>query len=90
VRLSIVAALAAAERVEFRLLRDTVEVSDSLLSKHLRVLEDAGYVIAEKGSVGRRPRTWLSLSPHGLAALRGHVAALNRIVATVAAPLATD
>jgi DNA-binding MarR family transcriptional regulator len=81
VRLSIVAALASAEKVEFRLLRDTIEVSDSLLSKHLRTLDEAGYVHVEKGSVGRRPRTWLSITATGRAALDGHVAALTRIVA---------
>ncbi len=81
VRLSIVAALASAEKVEFRLLRDTIEVSDSLLSKHLRTLDEAGYVHVEKGSVGRRPRTWLSITAAGRAALDGHIAALTRIVA---------
>ncbi|GAA0355586.1 hypothetical protein GCM10009530_00830 [Microbispora corallina] len=44
VRLSIMAALAASEKAGFRFLRDTIEVSDSLLSKHILTLEEAGYV----------------------------------------------
>jgi DNA-binding MarR family transcriptional regulator len=79
VRFSIVAALAAAERLEFRSLRDSVEISDSLLSKHLAALEEASYVEVSKGHVGKRPRTWVSLAPHGRAAFEAHFAALRAI-----------
>jgi DNA-binding MarR family transcriptional regulator len=39
-------------------LRDTIEVSDSVFSKHATRLEDAGYVKIRKGYAGKRPRTW--------------------------------
>jgi DNA-binding MarR family transcriptional regulator len=80
VRLSIVAALASVDRMEFPYLRDLVEVSDSLLSKHVAVLENAGYVEVAKGYVGKRPRTWLSLTGTGRAAFKNYRAALNEIV----------
>lgn len=80
VRLSIVAALAASERMEFQLLRDTVEISDSLLSKHIATLENAGYVQVTKGYAGKRPRTWLSLSQQGRDAFRRYVDTLRHIV----------
>ncbi|MFI6387197.1 winged helix-turn-helix domain-containing protein [Nonomuraea sp. NPDC050540] len=79
VRLSIMALLAAAETADFRFLRDTVEVSDSLLSKHLDTLEKAGYVRVEKGFVGKRPRTWLALTEEGRAAFQEYTAVLRRI-----------
>ncbi|MBG0821228.1 transcriptional regulator [Planomonospora sp. ID91781] len=79
VRLSIMAALAAAEKAEFRLLRDTIEVSDSLLSKHILTLEEAGYVEVEKVFVGKRPRTWLSLTDDGRRAFRDYVSVLKRL-----------
>lgn len=79
VRLSIVAALAAADSVDFRYLRELVEVSDSLLSKHLGVLEDAGYIAVSKGYEGKRPRTWLSLTPAGQDAYSRYLATLERI-----------
>lgn len=79
VRFSVVAALAGVERAEFALVRDTVEVSDSVLSKQVALLEGAGYVEVEKGKVGRRPRTWLSLSADGDRAFARHVAALQAI-----------
>ena len=87
VRFSIVATLAAAEHAEFGFVRDTVEVSDSVLSKHVTTLEQAGYVAVRKGYVGKRPRTWLSLTATGLTAFHAHCAALRTIAgATDSAP----
>jgi DNA-binding MarR family transcriptional regulator len=83
VRFSIVAALAAAEHVDFRFLRDSVEVSDSALSKQITTLERAGYVRVRKGAVGRRPRTYVSLTPEGRAAYHAHLAALRAIATGV-------
>jgi DNA-binding MarR family transcriptional regulator len=80
VRLSVMAALRHADAVHFGLLRDTVEVSDSLLSKHLASLETAGYVEVTKGYAGRRPRTWYSLTTKGQEAFDAYIAALREIV----------
>jgi DNA-binding MarR family transcriptional regulator len=80
VRLSVMAALAGAERVDFRYLRDLVEVSDSLLSKHMALLEEAGYVLVVKGYHGKRPRTWFALTDTGRAAFESYLLALHDIV----------
>lgn len=80
VRLSIVATLAHAERVDFAFLRDHLEVGDSNLSRHLTALEEAGYIRIDKVFERKRARTWLSLSGEGRAAFERHVAALRRIV----------
>lgn len=79
VRFSIMATLAAAEQAEFAFVRDLVEVSDSVLSKQVGLLETAGYVAVRKGYVGKRPRTWLSLTERGRAAFGAHVAVLQQI-----------
>lgn len=79
VRFSIVATLATAAQAEFGFVRDTVEVSDSVLSKHVNTLEKAGYVRVKKGYVGKRPRTWLSLTSRGHQAFDAHCAALRAI-----------
>ena len=55
----------AAGKAEFRLIRDTVELTDSALSQQVTTLEQAAYVKVPKGQVGRRPRTWLSATPAG-------------------------
>jgi DNA-binding MarR family transcriptional regulator len=80
IRLSIIAALSRAAEIEFRALRDRIEISDSALSKQISQLENAGYVEVRKGYFGKRPRTWLSISDEGRVALKRHVAALHAIV----------
>lgn len=79
VRLSIAAALQGVERAEFALVRDSVEITDSALSKQCALLETAGYLEVAKGRVGRKPRTWLSLTAAGRGALSRHLAALRAI-----------
>lgn len=79
VRFSIVAALAKTDSAEFSAVRDAVEVSDSVLSKQASALEHAGYVKIKKGYVGKRPRTWLSLTPTGRKAFERHLTALRAI-----------
>ncbi|WP_324290192.1 winged helix-turn-helix domain-containing protein [Streptomyces antarcticus] len=79
VRLSVVAALVPLDKAEFGFVRDLVEVSDSVLSKQVAALEEAGWVAVRKGRVGRRPRTWLSLTAEGRAVYQRHLAALRAI-----------
>ncbi len=82
VRFSIAALLAAASKVEFSFVRDHVEVTDSVLSKQMSSLEEAGYIKVDKGFVGKRPRTWLSLTKEGRRTFDRHLAALREIAAT--------
>ncbi|MGL5865637.1 MAG: winged helix-turn-helix domain-containing protein [Dermatophilaceae bacterium] len=79
VRFSIVAMLAGVDEAEFAAVRDAVEVSDSVLSKQVATLEQGGYVTVRKGFMGKRPRTWLSLTRTGRRALTAHLAALREI-----------
>ena len=79
-RLSIVALLAATEWADFTFVRDSLELSDSALSKQVSTLEQAGYVTVRKTGAGRSRRTHLKLSPAGRRAFRGHAAALRQII----------
>ena len=79
VRLSVVAALVGIGRAEFALVRDSVEVSASMLSKQVALLEGAGYLDVVKGRAGRQSRTWLRLTARGDAVYRRHVQALRTI-----------
>lgn len=87
VRLSITAALSRIDKADFRSLRDTIELSDSALSKQLTLLEDAGYVTVAKGRAGRRPRTWVKITPDGAQALGRHLEAMRKIAdSTISQP----
>jgi DNA-binding MarR family transcriptional regulator len=80
-RLQLVAALAAADWAEFAFLRDKLALSDSALSKQLTALEDAGYVATDRVLDGGRRRLRARLTPAGRAALAGHLAALQNLLA---------
>jgi DNA-binding MarR family transcriptional regulator len=80
-RLQICAILSSVDEAEFALLRDSLKVSDSVLSKHLKQLEDAGYIKLTKTPVDGRSRTWASLTPAGKKAFAAHVAELTRLAA---------
>ncbi|HEY7488478.1 MAG TPA: transcriptional regulator [Streptosporangiaceae bacterium] len=80
-RLSIVALLAPAGWVEFGFLRDTIETSDSALSKQVSALANAGYVAVRKGRDNGVRRTHVRLTRQGREAFQRHAAALEQIVA---------
>ncbi len=88
-RLQIVAVLSAVSDAEFALLRQTTGVSDSVLSKHLSALQEAGYVKLRKAALDGRQRTWASLTAQGRKAFAGHVQALQALAAA-ALPLAAE
>ncbi len=82
-RLKLMTMLTAVTEAEFSTLRDSLDVSDSVLSKQVTALADAGYVRSRKGvHVGRRT-TWITLTSAGRAALRTHVAALRELIAGI-------
>ena len=83
-RLQIAAVLAQARDAEFSLLKSITDASDSVMSKHLAAMAEAGYVTLRKAASGGRQRTWASLTSSGRAAFRRHVRALEALAATIA------
>jgi DNA-binding MarR family transcriptional regulator len=82
-RLKLMTTLSAVSQAEFATVRDALEVSDSVLSKHLAALEEAGYVRRRKGVHRGRRTTWVALTARGRTALSAHVAALRLLIANV-------
>ena len=78
-RLQICAILSSVSDADFAMIRDAIKVSDSVLSKHLNQLEDAGYVALSKATQDGRQRTWASLTSKGRKAFTAHVAELTRL-----------
>jgi DNA-binding transcriptional ArsR family regulator len=79
-RLQIVAMLSHAQDAEFQRLKDVTGCSDSVMSKHLSVLAEAGLIRLRKAAQDGRSRTWASLTRQGRVTLDGHVAALRNIL----------
>lgn len=78
-RLQICALLDEVDSVDFATVRDALDVGDYVVSKHLKILVEAGYVRTHKEKFHGRARTWLTLTDSGRAALYGHLAELRRI-----------
>ncbi len=82
-RLVVLTTLSAVSEAEFVTLRTALDVSDSVLSKHISALAEAGYVRSRKSVHAGRRTTWITLTPVGRDALREHVAALRELIADV-------
>lgn len=78
-RLQICALLSATDEAEYALVREETGVSESVLSKHVKQLGDAGYVHVRKATLGSRQRTWLSLTSAGREAFVRHMRALTEL-----------
>ncbi|MFG1646164.1 transcriptional regulator [Amycolatopsis sp. NPDC049252] len=82
-RLGILTIAAEAGQVDFGYLRRTLDMTAGNLSRHVTILDEAGLIDVEKGYEGKRPRTWISISPAGRKALAAELAALRALVAAV-------
>jgi DNA-binding MarR family transcriptional regulator len=89
-RLRICALLATAYSAEFGTIRDALGVADSVTSKQLKILADAGYVTISKPTGKGRVKTWVTLTTAGRKAYVGHLQVLQEMAAAVSpAPTST-
>jgi DNA-binding MarR family transcriptional regulator len=79
-RLGIVSALAANERLTFNELKRLLQTTDGNLSVHARKLEEAGYVACDKTFAGRVPRTVYHLTAPGRRALDKYLVHMEAII----------
>ena len=68
-RLGIISALAANERLSFNELKKLLNTTDGNISVHARKLEEAGYLTCEKSFKGRTPLTEYAITKEGKQAL---------------------
>ena len=87
-RLQTAALLAQVGEAKFAAVRDMVEVSDSVLSKHLSALSETNYVTLRKAALDGRQRTWVSLTHAGRAAVPAHMKPLHALVDAARAVIA--
>jgi len=80
-RLQICAILSTVDDAAFAMVRDAIGVSDSVMSKHLKQLEEAGYIKLSRQTENGRQRIWISLTSAGGKAFAAHVAELQRLAA---------
>ncbi len=76
-RLAICSALMDVEEASFRALAKTTGATDSLLSRNVTGLKDAGYVSVSKDYHRQGGRTWVALTDTGRAAMNDLIATLT-------------
>jgi DNA-binding MarR family transcriptional regulator len=79
-RLGIMAYLSTTETTTFVELRATVNATDGNLSKQLSRLEEAGYVRIAKVFNGRKPQTFVHLTPAGREAWIAYLSLLEAFI----------
>ena len=79
-RLGVMAYLASAGKAEFADLRHRLGATDGNLSVHLKKLEEAGYVAADKQFVGKKPLTEAVLTDAGRDAFIRYLDAMRALV----------
>jgi DNA-binding MarR family transcriptional regulator len=82
-RLGILTVLAEAGRCDFAYLRNTLELTDGNLSRHLQTLADAELLTVDKVFEKRRPRTWVEITDAGRTALDSQLHAMRELLARV-------
>ncbi len=80
IRLGIVSALAANDKLTFAELKEILHTSDGNLSVHARRLEEAGYIKVSKGFEDRKPKTEYRLTVKGKKALVTYLEKMESIL----------
>lgn len=80
VRLGILTVLDEVGQADFKYLKQELGLTAGNLSRHLAVLEQAGYLITDKTLEHNRPRTWVQITQEGSIALAEEVAALRALL----------
>jgi len=79
-RLGIISALAANDKLSFSDLKKLLNTTDGNISVHARKLEDAGYVTMEKSFKGRVPLTEYAITKEGKKALERYLNHMEALI----------
>ena len=79
-RLGIISALAANEKLSFTDLKNLLNTTDGNISVHARKLEEAGYLTCEKSFKGRTPLTEYAITKEGKKALERYLNHMEALI----------
>lgn len=80
IRLGVMSALMVNEEMNFKDLKQLLEVTDGNLATHLVNLEENGFIKVHKGFVGRKTNTTYSVTKTGEKAFNDHIVALENMI----------
>ena len=73
-------ALLVNEDVNFKFLKELLDVTDGNLASHLKPLEENKYIRVEKGFLGRKTNTIYKITKAGETAFKLHLKALELMI----------
>ena len=79
-RLMILVLLYVVESLDYVFLKNQTGLSWGNLSTHLAKLENAGYVVIEKGYQGKKPQSIIELTPQGRKAFKNYKSSLQMVL----------
>ena len=68
------------EALPFKMLKDTLGLTDGNLSSHLKKLDEAGYIKITKSFEGKRPKTTIAISEDGKMAFKEYIKQLQKFI----------
>lgn len=80
IRLGVMSVLVVNEEMNFKDLRQLLELTDGNLATHLNVLEENGFIKVHKGFIGRKTNTTYQITKAGERAFRNHLEALEGMI----------
>lgn len=80
IRLGMMSILIVNESVDFKRLKELLEVTDGNLASHTKTLEKANYIVVEKSFIGRKPNTKYRITKTGKEAFEKHIEALENLI----------
>lgn len=80
VRLGIMSILIVNDWVDFKTLKEMLELTDGRLASHIKGLETEGFVEVRKQFIGKKPNTSYSVTVAGRKAFNDHLDALEQLL----------
>lgn len=80
IRLGIMSVLVVNEWVEFKSLKELLELTDGNLASHIKALEKEDYILIQKQFVGKKPQTTYQVTEKGKKAFEMHLSALEKLI----------
>lgn len=80
VRLGIMSVLMVNDWVDFKEMKELLELTDGNMASHSSALEKSGYIEVKKEFVGKKPKTSYRVTQNGREAFKEHLNALEKLI----------
>ena len=80
IRLGIMSVLIVNDTVDFKTLKELMELTDGNLASHIKALENLGYIQTIKQFISRKPNTRYKITDQGRTSFQDHLDAFSNLI----------